>query len=709
VLSGIHEALRAQTQRRLNAEIVDLSPQTKQLWYGLTSPEADFRLGSATQPDAVLTAANDSRVLAVIKKNGPRLRKLIKWAERADKSVLGSCPLLVVDDEADQASINTRSDDDPSVINDLIRLLLETFPRSAYVGYTATPFANILIGLRDADDDDLYPRDFIVDLPRPKSYFGAERIFGRNSLPQDPDGLEYEGLDVVRLIPDDEIPQLQPGGRKTRGDFEPTITPSLEEATYYFWLATAARRARGGGVNHSSMLVHTTMYTETQNRFAKPLRWLASEAVRRLDTEDQDFLEKLARQWAREQELMPPSEVGEVEVAFERLAPFLIDVIASTEVVVENSQSARRLSYATPDSIQIVVGGNVLSRGLTLEGLVVSYFLRAAAAYDTILQMGRWFGYRDGYADLPRIWMSRELDGYFADLATVEQEIRNDIARYETEGLTPEQFGPRIRLHPSLSITSDLKMQHAIFAQVSFSGQLVQTILFHHRSPDDVSRNLDAAVSLLRRLGGSSRGETKSGSIVFRDVAAADVQGLIRDYRFHEGARAQSEDVLNGYIKDQNGYGDLRQWTVVFVGKLDAKHQRRIGDAEIGLNERSKLRSSDEGTARLGVVASASDLVADLAVSSLPEGPGALDQILERRAGVPLLLLYFIDRDSQPRISKTRLPLEAIDELVGLALLFPVAAHGTPQTYKTADLSGVEREQFVVEEDIDDEPDAVPA
>jgi hypothetical protein len=98
VLSGIHEALRAQTQRRLNAEIVDLSSQTKQLWYGLTSPEADFRLGSATQPDAVLTAAHDSRVLAVIKKNGPRLRKLIKWAERADKSVLASCPLLVVDE-----------------------------------------------------------------------------------------------------------------------------------------------------------------------------------------------------------------------------------------------------------------------------------------------------------------------------------------------------------------------------------------------------------------------------------------------------------------------------------------------------------------------------------------------------------------------------------------------------------------------------------
>src|SRR5262249_6766719 len=139
-------------------------------------------------------------------------------------------------------------------------------------------------------------------------------------------------------------------------------------------------------------------------------------------------------------------------------------------------------------------------RGLTLEGLVVSYFVRAAGSYDTLLQMARWFGYREGYEDLPRIWMTEELQSSFTDLALVEQEIRFDIARYENEGLTPRSFGPRIRCHPSLSITSPMKMRHAVDAEVSFSGQLVQTILFHHRDVDEVEENLAAARRLASRV-----------------------------------------------------------------------------------------------------------------------------------------------------------------------------------------------------------------
>ena len=117
----------------------------------------------------------------------------------------------------------------------------------------------------------------------------------------------------------------------------------------------------------------------------------------------------------------------------------------------------------------VAVGGNTLSRGLTLEGLSVSFFVRTASAYDTLLQMGRWFGYRNGYADLTRIWMTDEMREWFHHLATVEQEIRYDIERYETDHLTPEQLGPRIRTHPKLAITAAAKMQHARAADASYS------------------------------------------------------------------------------------------------------------------------------------------------------------------------------------------------------------------------------------------------
>ena len=178
-----------------------------------------------------------------------------------------------------------------------IREILGLFPRSAYVGYTATPFANVLIGARTDTDDDLYPRDFIFSLPRPDAYFGSERLFGREPLPADADGLEYEGLDVIRVIPDEERPALQPASRQRRGDFEPQLVDSLEDAILYFWLASAVRWARGQTDQHSSMLVHTTMYADVQAKFKPTVIWLRAKTLERLRNRDAELLERLAAIW----------------------------------------------------------------------------------------------------------------------------------------------------------------------------------------------------------------------------------------------------------------------------------------------------------------------------------------------------------------------------------------------------------------------------
>ena len=176
ILSGLHNNLRSQTQRRLQRELVNLNPED---WYTLTSIDRDFRqIGNAT---AFLSARSGQKVLCVVKKNASVLRRLRSWLSGASEEALRDCPVLVVDDEADQASVNTaRNLEYRSTINNLIVEILGFLPKSAYVGYTATPFANVLID--PSSIEDLYPRDFIVDLPKPDNYFGPEKIFGRELL-----------------------------------------------------------------------------------------------------------------------------------------------------------------------------------------------------------------------------------------------------------------------------------------------------------------------------------------------------------------------------------------------------------------------------------------------------------------------------------------------------------------------------------------------
>ena len=249
VLSGIHNGLRQQTQARLDQQLVAPTPLG---WIALTDLNQDFR------PNVNVNAflAGEQKVLCVVKKNGTRLRHLRNWLRGAQDSVLRGCPTIVIDDEADLASINTARDQNrPTTINGRIREILEALPKVAYIGYTATPFANILID--PTVPQDLYPRDFIVDLPRPAEHVGPETIFGREPLQHDGphDEPAGDGLDMVRIVGDDELGALRPAGRDI-SDFEPEITESLELAVHYFLMSTAARRHRGIDNNFINFILY---------------------------------------------------------------------------------------------------------------------------------------------------------------------------------------------------------------------------------------------------------------------------------------------------------------------------------------------------------------------------------------------------------------------------------------------------------------------
>jgi Z1 domain len=411
ILSGLNNVLRYQTQLRIDEDLIAANLEN---WITVTDVQDDF--AANTNVNSFLTEKHSTKVLGVVKKNSGRLKRLHKWLTGARPEVLRACPVLIIDDEADQASPNSHpKPDERTKINELIVKLLSDLPKAAYVGYTATPFANLFID--PSLPEDLYPRDFIVDLPRGKGYFGAEQIFGR--APLDETEEPVDGLDMIRLVPDEEIPSLKPPSRDTRFTFIPEITPTLRDALLYFWMATAARHARGQRSKHATMLIHTTQYAVVHRHFKGVLDAFEQRILKLVQDDDPSLAAELEALWTREQNSLPSQELGEQPVHFSKVKEHLAKVIKQTESKVENGTSPTldRVDYQ-PDAdgngrVYIVIGGNVFSRGLTLEGLTVSFFIRSASAYDTLLQMGRWFGYRPGYADLPRVWMTRELRNYF--------------------------------------------------------------------------------------------------------------------------------------------------------------------------------------------------------------------------------------------------------------------------------------------------------
>lgn len=716
VLSGIHDGLRQQTQDRLNAQLWE---RNSDLWHRLTDA-GDFR--PTANVDALIASHDRQSILAVVKKNGPRLRALRNWLKGARPELLAHCPVLIIDDEADQASVNTaKPDRDPSMINRLIREIVDVLPQAAYVGYTATPFANVLID--PARSTDLYPRDFIIDLPRPSAYIGPETIFGREPLEFDADGIEEQGLDVIRSVPVDELDWLRPKGAAARRSFEPAVTPSLEDAIRYFLLSTAARRVRGGGNRHATMLVHNSQYTNVHRVTADAIRGELHSIRNLLARNDRGLAASFSELWSRECKRVAAADFGLREVVWSDVFAALPYVVSDASVVIDNATSTDRLSYLKDHPrVVIAVGGNTLSRGLTLEGLSVSFFVRTASAYDTLLQMGRWFGYRHGYADLTRIWMPDELRQWFYHLATVEQEIRIDIARYEVDGVTPRGLGPRIRTHPKLAITAAAKMQAAVDASVSYSGRRIQTILFNHRDRAWLGENLDATRWLVEQTGDAARvppkASGKSGVTVIGPIPSSLVVEFLRRYRFHEASRDLNGSALRTYIQERVADGELTHFKIAIMAR--ARIDEGLGVVDLGLGVPvaaiNRARMADMGApgyANIKALMSLSDRVVDLPVATKELSGMSAAQVSALRNfsqgrgcgdGTGLLAIYPISAQSRPIRGRNRTELDAVDDVIGIGLVFPESRVAASVGYKTADLSGEP-----VEEADDIDPDEVGA
>ncbi|AGC45634.1 hypothetical protein MYSTI_04336 [Myxococcus stipitatus DSM 14675] len=578
VLSGIHDSLRNQTQRRLERELVDVGVN----WITLTDPECDFK-----EPEVANGFGATGTVLVVAKKIVPILERLNGWLEKLEGQ-LADVPLLLIDDEADQASINTRGnrrdpsvdedrpveDESPSPTNQLIRDLLRRCPRATYIAYTATPFANILVDPGALDNrvgEDLFPKDFVIQLPRPDGYTGTEELFG----------VTARHRNVLRVVDPNDVRALK---SKRRKKGEPLVVhgaldlpQSLCDALLTFALAGAIRVLRGHqGVPHT-MLVHVSQVQKDQLRIG-------------------DAIEEQIRAWFNYDRAEPGAirgmmrssltDFGEVQLPadVDAVLDEAVRNLARLEVVVLNSTTGDELKYEERPGRQLIaVGGNRLSRGLTLEGLTIAYFLRTTTMADTLLQMARWYGFRDGYDDLIRIWTTDGIAEWFVELALVEESLRDSILVLDKAGRSPDEMAIRMRAHSKLLLTSKAKSQMLEMDARSWSAENPQTILFPLRDATLLERNLELASELLRAHPPT---QMAHGGAIAHDVPAHDIADFLRHYEGHPNSVAFQGGEIADWIQERAVVGELTVWTV-FVANPQRERQLLLGGEPYGLVHRS--------------------------------------------------------------------------------------------------------------------------
>lgn len=655
VLAGMHNNLRSQTQMRLEEGFlgyettVDRDP-------GMPIGVAEF--GENLKTNSATTRAENgdfSKAIAkhfhgispeerpwlfVVKKQKTVLTALLNWIQTrvADvtdagdgRKLVTKLPLLMIDDEADNASVDTGEqvfnedgtpdeEHQPKTINSLIRQLLHAFTRKAYVGYTATPFANIFIhhkGATAKEGPDLFPKAFIINLAAPSNYVGPARMFGKMTKEGRNGALPLARSILDHYDPESDSGWMPPKHKKTHVPVykgQVTTPLSLRNAIHSFVLVCAARELRGQGAEHSSMLIHVTRYVAVQGH----VREQVEETVRRMrqkitrGSDADELLAQMRKLWDEDfvptrdkvAELSPAEERPPELPSWDEVVAKLPDVLDDIDVRSINGMAKDALDYATPGAALkvIAVGGDKLARGLTLEGLCVSYFVRTTKMYDTLMQMGRWFGYRPGYLDLCRLYTSPDLVKWFGHIADASEELREEFDFMAKAKLTPEQYGLKVMSHEVLTVTSPLKMRNAQTLSLTYSGTRPQTILFH-RGAKIQEANLAVTDALIASLGTNfvagpkypRDGEADSwpGARLWTDVDAPKVLAFLGAYATHPNATSAKAGVLMDFITKMLDIGKLKQWSVALLTGGDGVGETHVFPGGFEINSFQTRKTED--------------------------------------------------------------------------------------------------------------------
>lgn len=638
LLTGITENLRRQTQERIDEGIVGITLKKEgkidtypRVGVGLDNKQIKATSVTSTLNDFVgncnkitMSLANNSLVLFVIKKNVSVLQRLYNWLRDQNIDPIKGCvdvPMLLVDDEADNASVNTRKDEtDPTRTNKLIRDICNLFMNSTYVGFTATPFANVFIDPDSVDkmqQADLFPEHFIYALEAPSNYVGADKIFY-------PEGTFYRNLRYITDITEPDYtsedykelllnnPEILNSGAfyyKHKKEWDGILPDSLRESILCFCLANVVRDLRGQSKEPRSMLINMSRFIHVQKVITGHVAEWFEEVfndIRVNFNEDSNKNHNLPL-YGELQSLWEKhfSHVNDVTFARVIQKNTLLAALEKIEVkMVNGSKQSASLNYKENPSLRVIaIGGLALSRGLTLEGLMVSYFYRNTATFDVLMQMGRWFGYRRGYEDLFQIWTSHTSALWYAEVARASTELKNDIREMFDQQLTPKDFGIKVRDNcDELQITASNKMRTAVSKDMmySFYGNIYDTPYItskieHNkintqRAQELASYLLSKGYSLrytdYKKADKDVNDISDGSSRYFADVPKELVVEFLRGIKYSmANPRFDAKNIIS-FLEDEETEGvDL--WDVVFESGKSSAHYDVEGLRQVKCMERS--------------------------------------------------------------------------------------------------------------------------
>ncbi|MCW3075109.1 MAG: hypothetical protein JWP69_2178 [Flaviaesturariibacter sp.] len=649
VLAGTTNDLRSQTQLRIDTGFLGWDTQVDRHGmenrnFGVSKydhrPQAHYLTTSALDGDFKTTTRHitgtnprSGHIVVVVKKHPIVLKEFIRWfADMGNdlgdgKKLVKNLPLLLIDDEADNASINV-SAKSISTINGLIRSLLSLFQQSAYVGYTATPFANVFILPTEKDDDisrglnirlsefwkysgkDLFPRDFIINIPPPSNYTGPKEVFGIDANTSIDQTSAYPGLPLIREFANSTYQLYYPDKHKKDEELPEDLPEELKEAIRSFILVCAIRRVRGQTDTHNSMLIHVTRFVRWQNKTATLVNRILKYYQAQIQYKQGNLIAELKALY--EKDFVDTTNTIRDLPGYDDNAIYVADWF---EVETQLSKAASKiqvraihgdttqegLEYDNITSLDyydhrkkgisvIAVGGNKLSRGLTLEGLSISYYLRATKMYDTLMQMGRWFGYRPGYLDLCRLYTSEELVKWYKYITVASEELRNEFEDMKMQRKSPKQFGIKVRQNPDvLQITATSKMRSSEEMELTFSDKLRETWYFR-RDKKIFEANYKHAVAIIKTLGSP----TEKNGQPYVWYGANNSQDVLKFLQGYQADNKLEHEKLIEYITEQSKVNFLTNWTIVLISNKNKvqKPYFTVGKktASVGLTMRSDAK-----------------------------------------------------------------------------------------------------------------------
>lgn len=673
VLTGTTNTLREQTQIRIEDGLGKKSKNPKGITsiqnseykdirepVYITTVESDFTKSAAKALTLSLEQTNVPIVI-VTKKNSSALKNIYEWLEEYSKLKNHdhiNSSLLLIDDEADFASVNTKKyEDTPTAINSKIRSILELFTKSSYIGFTATPYANIFIDPETNDEmygQDLFPRDYIYVLGESSEYVGVQQLFSEDT------NLEKA---LYRLY-ESEVECYLPLKHKKDYSFT-NLPPTLVHAINTFFISNVIRDIRGDKTKHRSMMINMSRFSSMHETFKEVILEKVNAMQKEIRLYSKlPYEEALNNKVIKSIKKSYDEEYSGLEdgITFEEILKNLNDSVYRIKVGIVNMhhKEVDYQAYQNEGERIIVIGGFALSRGLTLEGLTVSYYWRNSVMYDSLLQMGRWFGYRPNYKDLVRVFMAEDVISDFKFIAMATAELKEDLRVNSDKGLTPRDFGIKIRSgQTGLIITSRNKMRTGVdkITSVDFNYDIVETVALSVNNHDINDHNKKIIAKFIEQFKMNiTQDLTPDGKRVIKGLKNIDKVHIIeflKNYIPVLGSKFDTQLIQKWLV--ENNSDVLSKWDVAFMtGSFDnmvfdygndfignglVRSVKKINNSNgIYQNMRSRLGSPRDG--RIGLTIEQLEIIknANISNKTIPQ-KNYFSSVIRRK---PLMYIYSV-------------------------------------------------------------------